>query len=71
MIAKLISECDALIAVTGSEDIECLENAMLLPSFNKLMAKVACDLHDARLKNRHIVRIKVQVHAEDKVNLSD
>lgn len=66
MLAKLISEYEILLAVHGSEDKDCLENAMLFPAFKEFIARIAQDLLDEKVKNRHIVRIKVQVHAEDR-----
>ncbi len=66
MLAKLISEYEILLAVHGSEDKDCLESAMLFPAFKEFIARIAQDLFDEKVKNRHIVRIKVQVHAEDR-----
>ncbi len=66
MLAKLISEYEILLAVHGSEDKDCLENAMLFPAFKEFIARIAQDLLDEKVKNRHIVRVKVQVHAEDR-----
>ena len=66
MLAKLISEYEILLAIHGTEDMECIENAMLYPAFKEFITRIAQDLNNEKLKNRHIVRVKVQVHAEDK-----
>jgi hypothetical protein len=65
MIAKLISEYEILLSVHGNECKECLEKTMLYPAFKTFMTKVAEDLVRSNLKNRHIVRVAIQVHAED------
>lgn len=65
MLAKLISEYEILLAVHGNEDLDCLENTIMFPPFKEFITRIAHDLHNEKVKSRHIIRVKVQVHAED------
>lgn len=67
MIAKLISEYEMLNAVTGTENQDCFENMILWPAFKEFMQHISQDLEDEKFEGRHMLRITVQVHAEDRI----
>ncbi len=62
--AKLITETQCLTSIEGGTSLEDIKLLHLLPSFEKLMDKVATDTFNAKLTETHIYRYKITVHAQ-------
>lgn len=65
MIAKLISEPSCVCVLDGNEDFNKISQYVLPPVFKTLQDKIATDLVSANLTSRHLVRVVIQVHAEE------
>lgn len=65
MLAKLISEYDAVVVVYGDESQDVLEKKTLNATLETMRKKCAFDLHKEGFKSRHMIRISIQVHAEE------
>lgn len=63
-LAKLIGEHEYLMHGEENYDFVSMEEMILWPGFKTLMTMIANDLNRAKLKGTHIIRVRVDCHAQ-------
>ncbi|HHT9109601.1 MAG TPA: hypothetical protein ACFYDZ_00410 [Candidatus Brocadiaceae bacterium] len=63
-LAKLIGEHEVLISVEKEQDFNSTKEIILLPIFHQLMRIFAEDLNIAKLTGSHLIRFRMDCHAE-------
>lgn len=63
-LAVLIGEHECLIGADGTEDFVSMQDILLRPAFQTLIGMISNDLNRAQLKGNHIIRFRLDCHAE-------
>lgn len=63
-LAKLVGEHEYLFAAEKDYDFVSMEEMVLWPGFKNIMTMIANDLNRAKLDGNHLIRVRVDCHAQ-------